>query len=109
MAPAECAEDPSVGAYLARLVAAGGPIREILTFDLRQSMRNGGGPACLRLRQTTLSHPPPKRRRHLREGEVRDNHVFCADESLVQGIAFRFGHEEFHERAGIEVDGLRPS
>jgi len=50
VAPAECAEDPSVGAYLARLVAAGGPIREILTFDLRQSMRNGGGPACLRLR-----------------------------------------------------------
>jgi succinylarginine dihydrolase len=50
VAPAECAEDPSVGAYLARLVASGGPIREILTFDLRQSMRNGGGPACLRLR-----------------------------------------------------------
>ena len=50
VAPAEGAEDPSVGAYLARLAAAGGPIREILTFDLRQSMRNGGGPACLRLR-----------------------------------------------------------
>ncbi len=50
VAPAECVEDPSVGAYLARLVASGGPIREILTFDLRQSMRNGGGPACLRLR-----------------------------------------------------------
>jgi succinylarginine dihydrolase len=50
VAPAECAEDPSVGAYLGRLVASGGPIREILTFDLRQSMRNGGGPACLRLR-----------------------------------------------------------
>ena len=50
VAPAECAEDPSVGAYLARLVDAGGPIREILTFDLRQSMRNGSGPACLRLR-----------------------------------------------------------
>ncbi|HEX3632473.1 MAG TPA: N-succinylarginine dihydrolase [Casimicrobiaceae bacterium] len=50
VAPAECAEDPSVGAYLDGLVASGGPIREILTFDLRQSMRNGGGPACLRLR-----------------------------------------------------------
>ncbi|MEP6997835.1 MAG: N-succinylarginine dihydrolase [Betaproteobacteria bacterium] len=49
VAPAECAEDPAVSAYLARLVASGGPIREILTFDLRQSMRNGGGPACLRL------------------------------------------------------------
>ena len=50
VAPAECAEDPSVAAYLARLIASGGPIREILSFDLRQSMRNGGGPACLRLR-----------------------------------------------------------
>ncbi|HEX4523493.1 MAG TPA: N-succinylarginine dihydrolase [Casimicrobiaceae bacterium] len=50
VAPAECAEDPSVGAYLTRLIASGGPIREMLTFDLRQSMRNGGGPACLRLR-----------------------------------------------------------
>ncbi len=50
VAPAECTEDPAVGAYLARLAGSGGPIREVLTFDLRQSMRNGGGPACLRLR-----------------------------------------------------------
>ena len=50
VAPAECGEDEVVAGYLSRLVAAGGPIREILTFDLRQSMRNGGGPACLRLR-----------------------------------------------------------
>ena len=35
---------------LDRLVAQGWPIAEVLTFDLRQSMRNGGGPACLRLR-----------------------------------------------------------
>lgn len=49
VAPAECAEDKVVAAYLSSLVASGGPIREILTFDLRQSMRNGGGPACLRL------------------------------------------------------------
>lgn len=26
------------------------PIRGVEVFDLRQSMRNGGGPACLRLR-----------------------------------------------------------
>lgn len=29
---------------------SGNPIDEIITLDLRQSMRNGGGPACLRLR-----------------------------------------------------------
>jgi succinylarginine dihydrolase len=48
--PAECRENPRTDACLARLVASGGPIAEVLTFDLRQSMRNGGGPACLRLR-----------------------------------------------------------
>jgi succinylarginine dihydrolase len=32
------------------MVAGGGPIAELLTFDLKQSMKNGGGPACLRLR-----------------------------------------------------------
>jgi succinylarginine dihydrolase len=50
VAPAECTEDPAVAAYLERLIASGDPIREMVTFDLRQSMRNGGGPACLRLR-----------------------------------------------------------
>ena len=48
--PAECRENPRVAAYLDALVASGGPIRETVAFDLRQSMRNGGGPACLRLR-----------------------------------------------------------
>ncbi len=50
IAPAECREDPRVAAWLEALLARGGPIAEIVTFDLRQSMRNGGGPACLRLR-----------------------------------------------------------
>jgi hypothetical protein len=31
-------------------VASGSVIDELIHFDLRQSMRNGGGPACLRLR-----------------------------------------------------------
>jgi succinylarginine dihydrolase len=52
VAPAECRENARVAAYLDALIAGGGPIVEILTFDLRQSMRNGGGPACLRLAVT---------------------------------------------------------
>jgi succinylarginine dihydrolase len=32
------------------VLASNGPIREAHYLDLRQSMRNGGGPACLRLR-----------------------------------------------------------
>lgn len=48
--PQECQENVAVAKYLQGLVTSGGPIDEIICFDLRQSMRNGGGPACLRLR-----------------------------------------------------------
>ncbi len=48
--PEECRENERVGAFLGALVRSGGPVAEMLSFDLRQSMRNGGGPACLRLR-----------------------------------------------------------
>lgn len=48
--PQECHENAAVAKYLDGMVASGGPIDELLHFDLRQSMRNGGGPACLRLR-----------------------------------------------------------
>ncbi|HZX27369.1 MAG TPA: N-succinylarginine dihydrolase [Telluria sp.] len=48
--PQECQENAAVARYLDGMVATGGPIDELLHFDLRQSMRNGGGPACLRLR-----------------------------------------------------------
>jgi len=48
--PGECREIPSVSRYLDSLVASGGPITSVEVFDVKQSMRNGGGPACLRLR-----------------------------------------------------------
>ncbi len=48
--PHECRENAAVADYLAGLLAGRGPIDELIEFDLRQSMRNGGGPACLRLR-----------------------------------------------------------
>jgi succinylarginine dihydrolase len=50
VAPAECREHAAVDRYLERLLQRDEAIAEVLTFDLRQSMRNGGGPACLRLR-----------------------------------------------------------
>jgi len=49
--PHECETTPSVAAYLQELVSdTTQPIRTVLFMDLKQSMSNGGGPACLRLR-----------------------------------------------------------
>lgn len=48
--PTECKEIASVASYLDQLVASGGAINQVEMFDLKQSMQNGGGPACLRLR-----------------------------------------------------------
>lgn len=48
--PQECRENPRVAAYLDDLIVNAGPIDEVLVFELRESMKNGGGPACLRLR-----------------------------------------------------------
>jgi succinylarginine dihydrolase len=48
--PAEARETASVWAWLEAMVAGNGPIRRLELVDVRQSMANGGGPACLRLR-----------------------------------------------------------
>ncbi|MEE2922091.1 MAG: N-succinylarginine dihydrolase [Pseudomonadota bacterium] len=50
VAPTETEETDSTRAYCERLVSSNGPIGKVIYADVRQSMRNGGGPACLRLR-----------------------------------------------------------
>ncbi|MGS0676140.1 N-succinylarginine dihydrolase [Shewanella sp. 0m-4] len=50
IAPTNCQENPAVFAYLNELVTLDTPIKQVLYFDVKQSMQNGGGPACLRLR-----------------------------------------------------------
>ena len=50
VAPTECRETPSVAAWIERHLASNGAIRRVEFVDVRQSMANGGGPACLRLR-----------------------------------------------------------
>ena len=50
VAPQESREDPHARAFLERVTQAGGPVRSVHYLDLRQSMENGGGPACLRQR-----------------------------------------------------------
>lgn len=48
--PTEARDTPSVWTWLQAHVAGNGPIRHLEVVDVRQSMANGGGPACLRLR-----------------------------------------------------------
>jgi succinylarginine dihydrolase len=48
--PTEARETPSVWSWIERHIAGNGPIRRVEVVDVRQSMANGGGPACLRLR-----------------------------------------------------------
>lgn len=48
--PTEARDTPAVWAWLNEMIAGNGPIRQIVLVDLHQSMANGGGPACLRLR-----------------------------------------------------------
>ncbi len=50
IAPKECQRNQAVHNYIQEIISADNPIQQVRFFDLRQSMRNGGGPACLRLR-----------------------------------------------------------
>lgn len=48
--PTEARDNVAVWNWLQEIVAGNGPIRQLVPVDVRQSMANGGGPACLRLR-----------------------------------------------------------
>lgn len=48
--PGEAWESTPVRTFLDAMLVGNGPIRRVLPVDVRQSMANGGGPACLRLR-----------------------------------------------------------
>lgn len=48
--PTEARDNAAVWSWLQEMIAGNGPIRQLVPVDVRQSMANGGGPACLRLR-----------------------------------------------------------
>jgi succinylarginine dihydrolase len=48
--PRESEENPRVKSFIDRTLSANNPINRAVFLDVRESMRNGGGPACLRLR-----------------------------------------------------------
>ncbi len=63
IAPTEVRDTPDAAAQMQRLVDdAHCPVQAVHYLDVRESMKNGGGPACLRLRvaieQNALEHIP---------------------------------------------------
>jgi succinylarginine dihydrolase len=50
VAPEDCLEKPTARAFLERVVQEDNPVQSVHYLDVRQSMHNGGGPACLRQR-----------------------------------------------------------
>jgi succinylarginine dihydrolase len=50
IAPIECQEHADAEAVIRGIIAWDNPIKSVHYLDVRQSMKNGGGPACLRLR-----------------------------------------------------------
>ena len=76
--PTEAQDMPAVWNWLVRMVAGNGPIRQLVPVDVRQSMANGGGPACLRLR--VVADPADIDPR------------FLLDEAKLDGIAALVAH-----------------
>ena len=65
ISPQQCDQFPAVTAAIDAIIAdSGNPITAVHTFHLGESMANGGGPACLRLRvglgeeEIAAVHPP---------------------------------------------------
>ena len=78
--PHEVEETPRAKAYVDRVLASNGPVREAHYFDLRQSMRNGGGPACLRLRVVLT----PEELEAMNAGVILDEAKISALEEIVK-------------------------
>ncbi len=50
VSPIECQESSRVRSLIEELIQQDNPVQALHYIDVRQSMKNGGGPACLRLR-----------------------------------------------------------
>ncbi len=91
LAPKECEKNPVVKEYLESLINNTG-IYEVYFIPIRQSMQNGGGPACLRLRVTLNS-----------EEEEAIHKGICLNQNLYEQIKTWI---EKHYRDHLEPNDL---
>ena len=83
--PEEARETPTVWAWLEKMAAGNGPIRQLAVVDVRQSMANGGGPACLRLR--VVADPADVDPRFLVDAPKLDRLAACIEQHWPEEIA----------------------
>jgi succinylarginine dihydrolase len=83
--PEEARDTPSVWSWLQELTAGNGPVRRLCVVDVRESMANGGGPACLRLR--VAADPATIDRRFLLNQRKLDRIAECVGEQWPDRIA----------------------
>lgn len=91
--PQEAEENARIKTFLEGMVAKNNPINRLLFKNVRESMRNGGGPACLRLR-IVMSDA---------EAKAADQH-FILDEAKVTALETWV---EAHYRDRLSPDDLR--
>lgn len=91
--PTESEENARVKAFLEETVAQNNPINRLVFKNVRESMRNGGGPACLRLR-VVLSEE---------EAAAADPH-FILDDAKITALE---GWVKAHYRDRLVPDDLR--
>ena len=56
VAPSECEADERVRGICDKWCQGDSPVQQVVWMDVKESMRNGGGPACLRLRVPLEDH-----------------------------------------------------
>jgi succinylarginine dihydrolase len=81
IAPLECRDHPRVQAFVQRILGTNSPVKSVHYLDVRQSMKNGGGPACLRLRVVL----DDQQQQHLHPGVVLTNTLYDSLVRLVEG------------------------
>ena len=82
--PSECRDSEVVWAWCERTMRGNGPIRRIIPVDVKQSMANGGGPACLRLR--VVADPATVDPRFLLNDETSDIIANCIERHWPEQI-----------------------
>ncbi|MEM7491753.1 MAG: N-succinylarginine dihydrolase [Pseudomonadota bacterium] len=80
LAPTETQETKSTREYCERLVQGNGPIGRVQYVDVRQSMKNGGGPACLRFRVVMTE----QERTEMHQGVLLDEAKIDALQTVVR-------------------------